>query len=139
MDETGLDSLSMFPPGSKQSAVTLDITSTIGSVVSPFPTEPSSQPISLHLDMPQSSTRLSWMGQHTHRIQAGEPGPSNPDGRRQLARRTAWARGETPFEYNQYNHKVWGGLDAEMSTSNQSILGKSRSRRRSLSHQAGDP
>ena len=35
MDETGLDSLSIFPPGSKQSAVTLDITSTIGSVNSP--------------------------------------------------------------------------------------------------------
>ena len=51
---------------------------------------------------------VSWMGQHTHRIQAGEPGPSNPDGRRQLARRTARARGETPFEYNQYNHKVGG-------------------------------
>ena len=63
------------------------------------------------------------MGQHTHRIQAGEPGPSNPDGRRQLARRTARARGETPFEFNQYNHKVWGGLDAEMSTSNHTILG----------------
>ena len=62
---------------------------------------------------PHSSTRLSWMGQHTHQIQAGEPGPSNPDGRRQLARRTARARGETPFEFNQYNHKVWGGLDAE--------------------------
>ena len=65
------------------------------------------------LTMPQASTRLSWMGQHTHRIQAGEPSPSNPDGRRQLARRTARARGETPFEFNQYNHKVWGGLDAE--------------------------
>ena len=62
---------------------------------------------------PHSSTRLSWMGQHTHRIQAGEPGPSNPDGRRQLARRTARARGETPFDFNQYNHKVRGGLDAE--------------------------
>ena len=74
--------------------------------------------------MPQSSTRLLWMGQHTHRIQAGEPGPSNPDGRRQLAWRTARARGETPFDFNQYNHKVWGGLDAEMSTSNQSSLGE---------------
>ena len=58
------------------------------------------------------------MGQHTHRIQAGEPGSSNPDGRRQLARRTARARGETPFDFNQYNHKVRGGLDAEISTSN---------------------
>ena len=76
---------------------------------------------------PHSSTRLSWMGQHTHRIQAGEPSPSNPDGRRQLARRTARARGETPFDFNQYNHKVWGGLDAEKSTSNHSSLGESGS------------
>ena len=68
--------------------------------------------------MPQSSTRLLWMGQHTHRIQAGEPGPSNPDDRRQLARRTARARGETPFEYNQYHHQVWGGLGADLTTSN---------------------
>ena len=35
MDKTGLNSLSMFPPGSKRLAVTLDITSTIGSVNSP--------------------------------------------------------------------------------------------------------
>ena len=96
----------MFPLGSKQSTVTLDITSTIGSVNSPTFT---STFLSSFITMPQSSTRLSWMGQHTHRIQAGEPGPSNPDSCRQLAQRTARAQGKTPFDFNQYNHKV-GGL-----------------------------
>ena len=94
MDETGLDSLSMFPPGSKQSAVTWDITSTIGSVNSP--------------SMPRSSKNLSWMGSNTHWIQAGWPSGLNPDGCQQLARRSTRERGETPFDYNQYDHQVGG-------------------------------
>ena len=61
--------------------------------------------------MPQSSHRLSWMGAHTHCIQAGRPSGSNPDGHCQLACRAIQERGETPFELNQYNHQV--GLDAE--------------------------
>ena len=73
--------------------------------------------------MPQSSTRLSWMGQHTHRIQAGEPSPSNPDGRRQLAWHTARAQGETPFEFNQYNHKVGESPCVFVCKANLSFLG----------------
>ena len=110
MGETGLNSLSMFPPGSKQSTFTLDITSTIGSVNSPSFTGLLTQPSS-HLiisTMPQSSTCMSWMDAHTHRIQAGQPSGSNPDGCWQLARQSACERGETPFDYNQYNHQVGG-------------------------------
>ena len=64
--------------------------------------------------MSQSSHRLSWMGAHTHRIQAGYPLGSNPDGWRQLVRQAVQERGRTPFDFNQHNHLV--GLDAEKDT-----------------------
>ena len=72
--------------------------------------------------MPQSSTCLSWMGAHTHCIQAGCPSGSNPDGNQQLAHQSNWERGETPFEFNQYNHQV-GVLPCDMTKADSSLIG----------------
>ena len=64
MDKTSLDSLLMFPLGSKQSAVTWDITLTIGSVNPLSFTRPSSltnnQP-SHHLCLTLLTTFLRWV------------------------------------------------------------------------------
>ena len=45
-------------------------------------------------------------------IQASHPSGSNPDGQHQLVHHSIQEQGETPFDFNTYNHLVWGALDA---------------------------
>ena len=51
------------------------------------------------------------MGSNTHHIQASHLSGLNPDGQQQLTHWAVQERGETPFEFNTFNHSV--GLDAE--------------------------